>query len=106
MAVGLGAALTAPRPTLRRASASERSGTASSEPAPYPERDLSAAALRAGKMELDELLLDEEGTFSLSGFQEFTVSIRGLTCSYQALGVIPPTPRSRGPHVAAHPGPV
>ncbi|KAI1237252.1 hypothetical protein IHE44_0014510 [Lamprotornis superbus] len=47
-------------------------------------------------MELDELLLDEEGTFSLSGFQEFTVSIRGLACSYQALGVTPPVSRSRG----------
>lgn len=26
-------------------------------------------------MELDGLLLDEEGTFSLSGFQDFTVSV-------------------------------
>lgn len=30
---------------------------------------------RAGGMELDGLLLDEEGTFSLSGFQDFTVSV-------------------------------
>lgn len=82
MAVRLGAAWRAPLPTLRRASASERTG-----PAPRPHSrpriaggDLSAPALRAGRMELDELLLDEEGTFSLSGFQEFTVSVRGPVC--------------------------
>lgn len=34
---------------------------------------------RAGGMELDGLLLDEEGTFSLSGFQDFTVSVPGRT---------------------------
>lgn len=38
-------------------------------------------------MELDGLLLDEEGTFSLSGFQEFTVSAPrrtpgGARCSW------------------------
>lgn len=37
-------------------------------------------------MELDGLLLDEEGTFSLSGFQEFTVS------SLAVPGVVPDVP--------------
>lgn len=77
-------------------------------------------------MELDGLLLDEEGTFSLSGFQEFTVSrpcfppapgaplvvpgVAGAACpqprtSAGPWGVAPLVPGPEDPRVTAHPGP-
>lgn len=87
-------------PILHRASASERAGPVS------PEGNPSASALREGKMELDELLLDEEGAFSLSGFQEFTVSVRGPARSWQALGVTWVSLAPEEPHEAARSGPV
>lgn len=68
-------------------------------------------------MELDGLLLDEEGTFSLSGFQEFTVSppaappvppARPVPSSApsQAPGVFPPSPLAEEPRCDRVPGPL